>query len=176
MDPFLGEIRLFAFGRVPTGWHICDGSILQIGTSQALFSLLGNKYGGDGRLTFGLPDLRGRVPVCLGPTQALGTQGGTEQVGLTQATMPSHNHPVHAVNLAANQPIPLGHLPALISKSVSTYPDPPQVYAPYTAAQATSLDPSTLATAGGSAAHENRQPSLAMNYCIATSGIYPSRG
>jgi microcystin-dependent protein len=177
MDGYLGEIRLFSFPKVPRDWAICDGSILQISTNQALASLLGNAFGGDGRTTFALPDLRGRVPVHLSsnPTYTLGTSGGIDTVALGPGNLPAHGHSVCADDAAATQVGPPGNIPAKPAKNVATDPDAPQMYGPATATALTTLDPSVVQVSGASVPHENRQPFLAINYCICTVGVYPMR-
>ncbi|WP_428249045.1 phage tail protein [Ferrovibrio sp.] len=184
-DNFLGELRLFAFGRMPSGWLPCNGQILTIQQYQGLFGLLSNTYGGDGRTTFGLPDLRGRVAVGTGQSaggainfQLAGT-GGSETVTLTATQVPTHNHNVKAststVTTAAS---PAGNYFGVATASAAGT-QPFDLYAP-TPGQPTSADwlplaSSTVSPSGGSGAHENRQPILALQICIATLGIWPSR-
>lgn len=173
MDPFLGEIRLLSFNFPPKYWAQCAGQLLAVNQNQALFSLLGTYYGGDGRTTFALPDLRGRVPVHMGQadsgTYTIGQRAGTETVTLNANEMPQHNHMVQAVNSAGNDAVPIGHL---LAQSIGTGQAQPGYVA---AANTTTLNPASIQPTGGNGAHENRQPFLAMNYCIALSGIYPSR-
>lgn len=176
MDFYLGEIRAFACnvpgGPAPRGWHVCDGSVLQVAQNQALFSLLRNAYGGDGVKTFALPDLRGRAMLSQGQVPATGTvyvvgkQGGTETVALTTAQMPQHSHNLTASTGAATAATPVGNLPAMTTT-------PNLSYAAAQNAQAT-LAADALGSCGG-AAHNNMQPSLVINYCIATVGLYPTR-
>lgn len=163
-EPFLGELRLFPISNyAPRGWAFCDGQILPINQNQALYSLLGTTYGGDGRNTFALPDLRGRVPIHVHPSIPLGTSAGEASHTLTVNEIPQHTHQVMASSANATATNPTGNTWA-------------QVSAPY--AQANSLTPmnsAAIGTAGGSQPHSNMQPYQAMHFCIATQGIYPSR-
>jgi microcystin-dependent protein len=185
--PFLSEIRLFAFNYPPPGWAHCWGQLLPINQNQALFSLLGTTYGGNGQTTFALPDLRGRVPNGWGQGAGLqdyllGQQGGVEAVTLAVSHMPAHTHPVNVTplnanlgskNAAANQRGPAGNVPAIEAAGVTA------VYS--TAAADAVLGASAIAPAisaansGGGQAHSNIQPYLVLNYCIALTGIFPSR-
>lgn len=171
MEPFLGQIQPFAFNFAPRGWAQCDGQILPISTSTALFSLIGTTYGGDGRTTFGLPDLRGRAALHVGSgpgltNRRLGEKGGLESVQLTVPQMPSHTH--------------VATLGAVEADADSDKPNPHHLAAaPIYSASAidTSLasDSINMADTGGNEAHENMQPYLVINWCIALVGIYPSR-
>ncbi|MCB2406808.1 phage tail protein [Hymenobacter lucidus] len=177
MDAFIGEIRMMGFLFAPKGWLFCQGQLLSISANQALFSVLGTTYGGDGQTTFALPDLRGRVALGSGqvPGQsayATGQRGGTETVTLAMGEMPKHDHTFTGTIKTA---------------AAAEYPQVSQSYpAPGTVTQfaagkpnitlATSSLPSTLSSVGGSQPHENRQPMAVMNYAIATQGYYPSRG
>lgn len=191
-DYFLGEIRLFPYNKVPDGWQSCEGQVLQISQNQALYSLIGKAYGGDGVKTFMLPDLRGRVPVgmgnitspnLIGPQGAvlqIAVAGGTEAVALTQTQVPTHTHALCAQ--PSNAPS-LGIANSYPSTSVKpsgaspTAPGAPNLYAAPTATPGTivALHAASVASDGGSAAHENRQPYLALRYCISISGLYPPR-
>ncbi|MPQ56785.1 phage tail protein [Duganella sp. FT27W] len=162
MDPFLAEIRLFAFGITPKGWMPCEGQLLQISTNVALFSLLSNQYGGDGKVTFALPDLRGRVPLGYTSVYPQGTAGGEAQHSLTIAEMPTHNHLVNASSNAVSTATPIGSTWASFDNG-------------YSATQNASLSPLAIAVTGGSLPHQNMQPSMALNFCIAVSGLYPPR-
>lgn len=168
-DPFIAEIRVFPYNFAPRGWLACDGQLLSIAQNTALFSLLGTTYGGDGRSTFGLPDLRGRLPMGTGQgpglsLRELGQQVGTEAVTLTTAQMPSHNHGLRATS-SANTGNPSGAALANVATSGSVYRTPGKL-AP---------SGSSLASTGGGLSHENRQPALAFTFCIATQGIFPPR-
>ena len=162
-EPFLGELKLIAWSYPAKGWAFCNGQLLPINQNQALFSLLGTMYGGNGQTTFALPDLRGRVPLHHGQGLSQGTRLGEETHTITSAEMPSHTHPVMAHNGSATQGAPAG---AVLASS-------PNMYTTFN--NATSLHPSTITNVGGSQAHENRQPYLALNWMIALQGIFPSR-
>ena len=168
MDPFVGEITLFAFGRTPQGWMPCNGQVLNIAQYAALASLLGATYGGDGKTTFGLPDLRGKVVVNQGVSSStsypIGLTGGAESVALTIATIPPHSHTMRAVNTTPATNSPLGQM---LAQSITP------LYATSTNTQA--LAAGSMTQTGSGLAHENRQPSIALQFCIATVGLYPSR-
>ena len=173
-DPFIGEIRLFGGNFAPRGYAFCDGQLLQISGNTALFSILGTTFGGDGRTTFGLPDLRGRTPIGPrhGPgltNRTLGQKLGQETVTLTQSTMASHNHPMIATTDVANSMMPSGNLPASPPGLLGTriYADGP----PNTTMNAAAInDP-----LGSNQPHNNMQSFLGLNYIIALQGIFPSR-
>lgn len=166
-EMFIGEIRLFAFNFAPKFWATCDGQQLPIAQNQALFSLLGTTYGGNGVTTFALPDLRGRVAVGYGSLQGGGSYvqgqaGGAETVTLLGSQLPMHTHPVAASTGAATTNVPTSAFPAA---------PPTGIYA-----SATGLTSTAMTTgAGGGQAHSNLQPGLVVNACIAISGIFPSR-
>jgi len=191
-EPFLGEVILFAGTFAPRSWAFCEGQLLAINSNQALFSILGTTYGGDGRTTFALPDLRGRVPIGAGSgpgrtSRSLGARGGTEGEVLTTAQIPGHTHAGetsgltvslrgHTTNNAdQNVPAPgnvLGKLENFMSVvSVNAYSDSE---ANLTTIAGPRLS-ATVENAGGSQSHENRQPLIAINYIIALQGIFPSR-
>ena len=168
MEPFIAQIMLFGGNFAPRGWAFCDGQLLAISSNSALFSILGTTYGGDGRSTFGLPDLRGRVPMHAGngpglSPRRIGERDGVETVTLVESQMPSHNHSVNFVNAIADSDRPNGDL---LAKA--------DVYSATTTPLG-QLNSATIANAGGSQAHENMQPSLCINYIIALQGIFPSR-
>lgn len=172
-QPYIGEVRMFSFGRTPAGWHACDGSLLPISQYDALFSLIGTVYGGDGQTTFALPDLRGRLPIHQGQGNGLshysmGQKSGAEQVTLLSTQMPAHSHPMVATTAAATSLTPGPDLlPGTVSGDTfyvnTTTGNTP---APMSA-QMTGLN-------GGNQAHENCMPTLTVQYCIAMFGIYPS--
>lgn len=173
MDPFIGQISLFAFGKIPQGWAACNGQLLPINQNQALYSLLGVTYGGDAKTTFALPDLRGRVAVnanFTNPSYKLGAAGGVESVTLNTQSMPSHNHSVGVVNATGNKKAGLGNYLAGTAaiNSVS-----PPLFAGSNNLLA--INPTSVSTTGGGGAHNNMQPFLAVTYCIATQGIWPPR-
>jgi microcystin-dependent protein len=164
-EPFLSEIRIMSFSFPPKGWALCDGQLLPINQNQALFSLLGTTYGGDGRVNFALPDLRGRTPIHDGNGHTLGERGGEQAHTLSVAELPTHTHPAMASPIAGNDPNPAGNL--LASPLNSTYR--PSLDSPV------DLDPGTITNTGGSQAHLNMQPYLVLNFSIALQGIFPSQ-
>lgn len=167
-EPFLAEIRVFSFNFAPKGWALCNGQLLPINQNQALFALLGTMYGGDGRVNFALPDLRGRVPMHQGNGHTEGERGGEDAHTLTTSEMPQHMHIVNAVapnDSTNNTPVPTG---ALFSNTA-----PAELYVP--GAGGLTPVPQTISNTGGSQAHENRQPFLTLNLCIALQGIFPSQ-
>ncbi|BDU71959.1 phage tail protein [Mesoterricola silvestris] len=169
-DPFLGEIRPVSFPYAPKNWALCNGQFLPINQNQALFSLLGTTYGGNGVTTFALPDLRGRVPMHLGPTHTQGERGGEEFHPLTTAELPSHSHQVQVHRGAADSLAPTGNYLADTGAAEPSYAaGDPNV----------ALHPNSVGAAGGSGGaaqpHENRQPFLVLNFCMALAGVFPSR-
>lgn len=172
-DPFLAEIRLYPFTFAPRGWAFCNGQLLPISQNTALFSLLVTTYGGDGRSTFALPDLQGRAPMHprQGPGlshRALGEMGGTETVTLTESQIPAHTHQLRAVNGVGSDDQP--HSSAGLATPIGA-----RTYRPGPLAPAATMHASALAPAGGGHPHNNMQPYLTVNFCIALQGIYPSR-
>ena len=171
VETFLGEIRMFAGNFAPTGWAFCQGQLLPIAQNQALFSLLGTTYGGDGRTTFALPDLRGRVPVGFGQgpglsNREIGEKFGSELVTLNINQMPSHNHTVNAVTTEGNQNLPTNSLPANTKALDKEYSDANA----NTTMKATMVNPT-----GGNQPFGVSQPSLGVNFIIALQGVFPSR-
>jgi microcystin-dependent protein len=173
-QPFLGEIMLVGFNFAPRGWAQCEGQLLPINQNQSLYSLLGTTYGGDGRTTFALPDLRGRTPIHPGRPNGgneirLGEKGGEETVTLSANELPEHAHPVQisASGGRASERTPNDRV---LARSLD------EVYGEDTAAQvAMDADMLRLQATGGSQAHENMAPFLTANYCIALQGLFPSR-
>jgi microcystin-dependent protein len=163
-EPFLSEIRLMSFGFPPKGWAFCDGQLLPINQNQALFSLLGTTFGGDGRVNFALPDLRGRAPMHVGSGHTLGERGGEQAHTLSIAEIPTHVHSVQASRGGGNVPIPPGAV--LASAAPNALYGPPDGLA--------ALNAGTVASVGGSQAHLNMQPFLTLSFCIALQGIFPS--
>jgi microcystin-dependent protein len=161
-EPFLSEIRLFSFAFAPKGWALCNGQFLPINQNQALFSLLGTTYGGDGRVNFALPDLRGRAPIHVGSGHTLGERGGEQAHTLTVAELPTHTHIANAASNDATQDLPTGNL---LATAANQYAPPPGT---------TSLHPQTIGNVGGSQPHQNMQPYLILSFCIALQGIFPS--
>ncbi len=170
-DCFIGEVRLFAGTFAPRGWAFAAGQLLSITQNTALFSIVGTTYGGDGRTTFALPDLRGRVPVGAGQGPGLtnrrpGQKGEGERHSLTAAEMPSHSHAAVASNEAGTQSVPQGNVWASHKRA--------KVYLP-AGGQPVSMSKSAIARTGGSQAFSTMQPFLGLNYIICLQGIYPSR-
>jgi len=163
-EPFLSEIRLMSFDFPPKGWAFCNGQLLPINQNQALFSLLGTTFGGDGRVNFALPDLRGRVPIHAGSGHTLGERGGEQAHTLSIAEIPTHAHVLQASPSDGNVPIPPGAVPASAAPN-ALYGAPESLAA---------LDPGTVTNVGGSQAHLNMQPFLTLSFCIALQGIFPS--
>jgi microcystin-dependent protein len=163
-EPFLGELRLMSFTFAPKGWAQCNGQLLPINQNQALFSLLGTTYGGDGRVNFALPDLRGRVPIHMGNGWTQGQRAGEEAHTLTQSEMPAHQHFVNASASDGNTVAPTGNILAGASNLYAT-----------NLGNLTTHEPNTIKPVGGSQAHLNLHPFLALEWCIALQGIFPSR-
>jgi len=173
MDPFIGQIILFAGNYAPQGWAFCNGQLLPIASYTALFSILGTTYGGNGVNNFALPDLRGRAPIHFGQglglsPYALGETGGVETVTLNAIQMPAHTHSVApaASSQKGNQGNPVGNVPAVLSaqgRNEEMYANAPNG----------SMAPVNTSSAGNGQPHENRQPYLAMNYIIALNGVFP---
>ena len=168
-EPFLSEIRLMSFVFPPKNWALCNGQLLPINQNQGLFSLLGTMYGGDGRVNFALPDLRGRVPIHVGNGHTLGERGGEQAHTLTISEMPPHLHYVQASYTQGNVVNP-----NLAGTGRVLAADPGNPYSTGFAPTPVALNPATVANVGGSQAHLNMQPFLTLSYCIALSGIFPS--
>jgi microcystin-dependent protein len=162
-EPFLSEIRLFSFNYAPKGWALCNGQLLPINQNQALFSLLGTTYGGNGQTTFALPDLRGRYAMHEGNGHTLGEKAGTESVTINQSQMPQHLHFMQAASKDADLAIPGGNLLANFNNGYRS------------ASNLTTLLAGTIGNVGGSQAHTNMSPYLVINFCIALIGIFPSQ-
>ena len=161
-QPFLAEIRIFSFGFAPKGWAMCNGQLLPINQNQALFSLLGTTYGGDGRTTFALPNLQGRVPVHVGNGILLGQSGGESAHTLSTSEMPAHTHLPAGSSTPANLGVPTGNVWATGN-------------AAYNPTANTTMNPASIQPVGSSQPHENLSPYLTLNFCIALQGIFPSR-
>lgn len=168
--PFLGEIKIISWNFAPQGWAFCNGQFMPINQNQALFSLFGTMYGGNGQTTFALPDLRGRVPIHVGGGFTQGQVGGEQAHTITMSEMPAHNHvsnatsDPHVTNPENYQPLPNDALFAVVN---SLYTG--------TASNMTTLLPATCTNVGGSQAHQNMQPYLTLNFIVALIGIFPSR-
>ena len=171
-QPFVGEIRMFGGNFAPAGWHFCNGALLSISENEVLFLLIGTTYGGDGQSTFGVPDLRGRVPIHIGQgaglsSRVIGEAGGTETVTLTANQIPVHNHAVGADTRAGTSTKPQGRVWSASAPSLT--------YAAPTGVNTTTLNPATVAASGGSQPHENMLPFVAVNFIISLFGIFPSQ-
>jgi microcystin-dependent protein len=164
-QPYVGEIRMFAGNFNPAGWMFCDGALLPISENETLFQLIGTTYGGDGQSTFGLPDLRGRIPIHQGNGFTLAENGGVETVTLSVAQIPSHTHPMLASSNTATQTTPQ-----------TTVLATPTVIDLYRVGLANSpMAPQAVSAVGGSQPHNNLQPYLCINYIISLFGIFPSQ-
>jgi microcystin-dependent protein len=162
-EPFLSEIRLMSFNFAPKGWAMCNGQLLPINQNQALFSLLGTTFGGDGRVNFALPDLRGRVPIHVGSGHVLGERAGEQAHTLSSSELAAHTHAVNASNAAqGGNSSPTNRF---LGSANNMYAAP---------ADLTTMNPGTITDTGGSQAHLNMQPFLTLTFCIALQGIFPS--
>jgi microcystin-dependent protein len=161
-EPFLSEIRIFSFGFAPRGWALCNGQLLPINQNQALFSLLGTTFGGNGQTNFALPNLQGQTPIHVGQGHTLGEKGGEQAHTLTQQEMPQHIHALNGLSDNGDTPIAAGNL---LGSASGLYGPPNSL---------TSLLPATVTNVGGSQAHLNMQPFLTLNFSIALQGIFPS--
>ena len=165
-EPFLSEIRIMSFGFAPKGWALCDGQLLPINQNQALFSLLGTTYGGDGRVNFGLPNLQGRTPIHVGSGHTLGERGGEQAHTLSISELPTHVHTANASGVNATATIPNNTLDVATGGGF-------QIFRPAT--NLVAMNPAMVANVGGSQAHLNMQPFLVLNFSIALQGIFPSQ-
>ena len=169
MNFYLGQIGIYGFNFAPRGWAMCTGAILPIAQNTALYSLIGTTYGGNGQTTFALPDLRSRTAMDYAPQTSMGEMSGVEQVTLLSTEMPVHTHLMNVNNGLATAAQSQGNLFAgavHAGSATSGYSAP---------SPSVSLNPQTIGLNGGSTPHDNLQPYLAVNFCIATTGIYPSR-
>ena len=164
--PFLGEIKICSFNFAPKGWAMCNGQLLPINQNQALFSLLGTTYGGNGQTTFALPNLEGRVPTHLGSGLTEGEAGGEESHTLTLAETPTHTHLLQGSTAQGTTASPTGNVPGTSSGNA---------YVQQNLQSAVALAAASVTSVGGGQAHENRQPFLTLNFCIALQGVFPSR-
>lgn len=168
-DPYIGEIRLVGFNFAPQGWALCDGQLLSIAENDALFTLIGTTYGGDGQSTFALPDFRSRIPIhqgtgSSGTNYTIGENGGTETVTLSVNQIPAHAHPAQAQSGAGNQAGPGGNIWA--SSSLNQY---------NSSAADSDMNALAITSLGGSQPHDNMMPFLTINFVISLFGIYPSQ-
>lgn len=171
-EPFLSEIRIMSFVFAPKGWALCNGQLLPINQNQPLFSLLGTTFGGDGRVNFALPDLRGRAPIHVGSGHTLGERGGEQAHTLSIAELPQHTHVFNGNSQNASAFVPAGNV--LAKGATAVAPQTPINYYSTTISNLAAMNPGTFANTGGSQAHLNMQPFLILNYCIALQGIFPS--
>ncbi len=179
--PFMGEIKIIAWNFPPKGWAFCNGQFQAINQNQALFSLLGTQYGGDGRVTFALPDMRGKVPVHVGAGSfnLVGQVGGETSHTLTTSEMPAHNHVAKAAAVNGDQnvggitPGPTKAVAQAIVSLQNNQTTPAQMYG--TGSPAVTMAPDAIATSGGSQPHNNMSPYLVLNFIIALQGVFPSR-
>jgi microcystin-dependent protein len=162
-EPFLSEIRMMSFVFAPKGWALCNGQLLPINQNQALFALLGTTYGGDGRVNFGLPDLRGRAPIHMGSGHTLGERGGEQAHTLSISEVPTHTHVFNASQSNADQPVSTNNM----------FGTSNNMYA--AASNLVAINAGTITNVGGSQAHLNMQPFLTLSFCIALQGIFPSQ-
>jgi microcystin-dependent protein len=168
-EAFVGEIRMFAGNFAPRSWALCNGQLLAVSQNDALFSLFGTIYGGDGRTTFGLPDLRGRIPIHAGSgpgltPRNLGAKGGAETVTVTTPQLPPHTHSWKATNSTATSQEPVGNAPAIAQGDMYT-----------SDLDATNFNAAAISNTGGSQHHNNMAPFQCITYIVALFGIYPSR-
>jgi microcystin-dependent protein len=166
-EPFLGEIRIASWSFPPKGWADCNGQLLPINQNQALFSLFGTTYGGDGRVNFALPDLRGRVPMHLGGGHTQGERAGEVAHTLSLAEIPTHQHAMQASKSGANEVVSSGNLLAVSQGNI--YLNPAQ------SPNLTTLHPQSVTNQGGSQPHQNLQPFLTLRFIVALQGIFPSQ-
>ena len=170
-EPFLSEIRMMSFGFPPKGWALCDGQLLPINQNQALFSLLGTTYGGDGRVNFGLPNLQGRTPIHMGSGHTLGERGGEQAHTLSISEIPTHTHVERGTSAAGTGPAPAGNV---LARGAAANSNPINYYTT-NISNLVAMNPASLAPVGGSQAHLNMQPFLVINFSIALQGIFPSQ-
>ena len=178
-EPFIGEIRIWGCGFVPEGWLLCAGGLVPLSSYQTLFAVIGTTYGGDGRTTFGLPNLQGRVPMHAGngpglTPRRIGQYQGYESVALDVDTLPGHTHSLNAQQTNGTLKNPQGAYLAPNTAQVGPVQRPSPLYEPPQSLE--DMSPSAVSQTGSSVAHENRQPFLALNFCIAFEGLFPSRG
>ena len=171
-EPYMSEIRIMSFNFAPRGWAQCNGQLLPINQNQALFSLIGTTYGGDGRVNFALPNLQGRVPTHTGNGLVLGQQAGEINHTLSLQEMAAHNHQMAATASTATEQVPTSALYLAEAQSQAT--NKPAVFIYGTGTPTAQLAPSTIAMAGGGASHPNQQPYLVLNICISLQGVFPS--
>lgn len=163
MESYLGEIRIFAGNYAPQGWALCDGRLMSIAENEALFALLGTTYGGDGQTTFGLPDLRGRIPIHPSATHVRGSKGGTETVTLTSAQLPMHTHAAQASNSTTGN----------VTSPTNARWAGGQAYSDGVNQTPVAMNSQAVSTVGGNQAHDNMMPSLTVSFIISLYGVFP---
>lgn len=163
-QPYIGEIRMFAGNYAPNGWMFCNGQLLAISDNDALFNLIGTTYGGDGQVSFGLPDLRGRIPIHTNSTYPMGQPGGSESVTLTSSTIPSHTHAMMASTTVPAGTNPQGNVTGQAAAKLYRLGNP-----------TVAINPQSVVQTGGNQPHDNMQPYLSINFIISLFGIYPSQ-
>src|SRR5690349_18233956 len=169
-EPFLSEIRIMSFVFAPKGWALCNGQLLPINQNQGLFSLLGTTFGGDGRVNFALPDLRGRTPIHVGSGHTLGERGGEQAHTLSIAELPTHAHVFNGSSAGASTNVPTNNV---LARGQTSSANPINYYAT-SQANLVAMNAGSLGNVGGSQAHLNMQPFLTLSFCIALQGIFPS--
>ncbi|CAH1218556.1 hypothetical protein PAECIP111893_04444 [Paenibacillus plantiphilus] len=167
-DMYVGEIRMFTGNYAPVGWAMCNGQLLSISQNEVLYTLIGTTYGGDGRTTFALPDLQGRLPIHMNSSYPIGAKSGTESVTLLSTQMPAHTHIPNASNVEGTNANPAN---AVWSATTVVNVTPYAATAPNTA-----MNPQSIGNAGGSQPHDNMMPFLTVSFIIALQGIFPSQG
>jgi microcystin-dependent protein len=165
-NPFVGEIRMGGWNFAPQGWGLCNGQLLSISQFEALFTLLGTTYGGDGQTTFGLPDLRGRVPVHQGPQSVMGQLSGSEEVTLNVSTMPTHNHLQNVANSNGTSAVPTANLMAIAPSGLGNV---------YGAFDSTAQLAASIGSTGSNQPHDNMMPYITVNFVISLFGIFPAQ-
>jgi len=164
-QPYIGEIRMFAGNFAPAGWMFCEGQLLPISENDALFTLIGTTYGGDGESTFALPDLRGRIPIHQGNGFILAETGGAEEITLTVNQIPAHTHPLLASLALATDPNPANNILATTTQMEIYFADAPDA----------NMAPQAISGVGGSQPHTNFQPYLCINFILSLFGIFPQQ-
>lgn len=177
MDPYIGEIRAVGFTFAPAYWAFCDGELLSVSANNALFSLIGTIYGGNGTTSFALPNLMGRVPMGQGRGSGLtmtsmGERQGSQGITLTEAQMPSHNHGFPVASDGGSSNSPVGHI---VARTIGAPPPQLPAYAPDVGSDPVTFNFQAIGTTGGNQAHQNTQPFLGLNYIISLTGVYPPR-